>query len=190
MSQKFVNPYNKTEWFDEIEDPITGEILEEGTVFSADRANNIEEGIHDSYDRIVQNERDTQRIRVQLDLKERANSELVFYDTMDGEEPRKMKLDTALTVVKEALSVGGTTLNVVDGKAFKALSEVTVFDGTNSEDVLITDITGNVLTVQALKKSYVKGAFVARTNAVMNVVDQYLQPGRWGTYSIAMAELV
>ncbi|WJY27488.1 hypothetical protein [Sporosarcina trichiuri] len=190
MVQKLVNPYVKTEWFDEIEDPVTGEILEEGTVFTAERANNIEDGIYNSYERTIQAERELQRIRVQLDLKERANSELIFYDTMDGEEPRKMALDTAQTVVKEALSVGATVLNVVDASAFSPLTEVTVFDGTNSEDAMITAISGNAITVQALTKSYVKGAFIARTNAVMDTVAQRLQPGRWGTYTIDMTEVV
>lgn len=190
MSEKFRNPYNKTEWFDQIEDPVTEEVLEEGTVFTADRANNIEEGIHGSYERIIEVERENQRIRVQLDLKERANSELVFYDTLDGEEPRKMVLDSAQTVVKDALSAGSTSLNVVDASAFTPLSEVTVFDGTNQEDVMITGISGNVISVQALKKAYTKGAFIARSNAVMDTVAQRLEPGRWGTYGITMKEVI
>lgn len=190
MVQKLINPYTKTDWFDEIEDPVTGEILEEGTVFTAERANNIEDGIYNSYERIIQTERETQRIRVQLDLKERANSELIFYDTMDGEAPRKMVLDTAQTVVKEALDIGATLLNVVDASAFSNLTEVTLYDGANSEDVMITGISGNAVTVQATKKAYAKGAFIARTNAVMDTDNQRLQPGRWGTYTIAMTEVV
>lgn len=192
---KFTNPYVKTQWFDQIEDPTLPDghpdkILEEGTVFTADAANNIEEGIYNAYERIIQVERENQRIRVQLDLKERANSELVFYDTLDGEPARKMELDTAKTVVKEALTVGATTLNVVDASSFKPLTEVTLYDGTNSEDVLITAVNGNVLTVQPITKNYSKGAFVARTNAELDTLQQRLKPGRWGTYTISMNEVV
>lgn len=192
---KFTNPYVKTQWFDQIEDPTLPDghpdkILEEGTVFTADAANNIEEGIYNAYERIIQVERENQRIRVQLDLKERANSELVFYDTLDGEPARKMELDTAKTVVKEALTVGATALNVVDASSFKPLTEVTLYDGTNSEDVLITAVNGNVLTVQPITKNYSKGAFVARTNAELDTLQQRLKPGRWGTYTISMNEVV
>lgn len=192
---KFTNPYNKTQWFDQIEDPTLPDghpdkILEEGTVFTADAANNIEEGIYNSYERIVEVERENQRIRVQLDLKERANSELVFYDTLDGEPARKMELDTALTVVKDAVSSGATSLNVVDASQFQELTEATLYDGTNSEDILITAITGNVITIQASTNSYAKGAFIARTTAELDTVQQTLKPGRWGTYTISMSESV
>ncbi|MBG9548359.1 hypothetical protein [Cytobacillus firmus] len=192
---KFTNPYVKTQWFDQIEDPTLPDghpdkILEEGTVFTAEAANNIEDGIYNSYERIIQVERENQRIRVQLDLKERANSELVFYDTLDGEPARKMELDTARTVVKEALTVGATALNVVDASSFKPLTEVTLYDGTNSEDVLITAINGDVLTVQPITKNYSKGAFVARTNAELDTLQQRLKPGRWGTYTISLSEVV
>lgn len=192
---KFTNPYVKTQWFDQIEDPTLPDghpdkILEEGTVFTAEAANNIEEGIYNAYERIIQVERENQRIRVQLDLKERANSELVFYDTLDGEPARKMELDTARTVVKEALTVGATTLNVVNASSFKPLTEVTLYDGSNSEDVLITAINGNILTVQPITKNYAKGAFVARTNAELDTLQQRLKPGRWGTYTISLSEVV
>lgn len=192
---KFTNPYNKTQWFDQIEDPTLPDghpdkILEEGTVFTADAANNIEEGIYNSYGRIVEVERENQRIRVQLDLKERANSELVFYDTLDGEPARKMELDTAHTVVKDAVSSGATTLSVVDASQFQELTEATLYDGTKSEDVLITAISGNEITVQATTNSYSKGAFIARSNAELDSEQQKLKPGRWGTYTLSMSESV
>lgn len=192
---KFTNPYVKTQWFDQIEDPTLpdddpNKVLEEGTPFTADAANNMEDGIYGSYDRVVEVERENQRIRVQLDLMERANSELVFYDTLDGEEPRKMVLDTAHTVVKVAVPIGGTALNVVDASQFQELTEATLYDGSGSEDVLITAISGNVITVQATTNNYVKGAFIARSNAELDSVQQELKPGRWGTYSISMSETV
>lgn len=192
---KFTNPYVKKQWFDQIEDPTLpdghpGKILEEGTVFTAAAANNIEDGIYNSYERIIEVERENQRIRVQLDLKERANSELVFYDTLDGEPARKMEMDTAHTVVKEAVPAGTTSLNVVDASQFQALTEATLYDGTNSEDVLITAINGNVITIQATSNSYAKGAFIARSNAELDIEEQRLKPGRWGTYTISISESV
>lgn len=195
MSNKFTNPYVPGEWFDQIEDPTLPDghpdkVLEEGTVWTAEDGNRIEGGIFGAYERIIQTERETQRIRVQLDLKERANSELVFYDTLDGEDPRKMIFDTAKTVVKAAISVGATSLSVVDATGFKELTEVTLYDGTNSEDVLITAIAGNVLTVQATQKAYSKGAFIARSNAELDTVQQRLKPSRWGTYTVTMNEVV
>lgn len=193
--RQFVNPYVKGEWDDQIEDPSLPEghpdkILEEGTVFTADAANNIENGIYNSYERVIQVERENQRIRVQLDLKERANSELVFYDTLDGEAARKMEMDTALTVVKDAAAIGASSLNVIDASVFTALTEVTIYDGTNSEDVMITAVSGSVLTVQALTKPYSKGAFVARSNAVLDADEQRLKKGRWGTYTVTLSEVV
>lgn len=191
---KFTNPYVKTQWIDQIEDPTLPDghpdkILEHGTPFTAENANNIEDGIYNSYERIVAVERENQRIRVQLDLKERANSELVFYDTLDGEEPRKMVLDTAQAIISSNVSVGATTLNVNDAAGFAALTEVTVFDGTNSEDVTITAINGNTLTVTALANAYPKGAFVARSNVSLNTLDQKMTPGRWGTYTVSLTPL-
>lgn len=194
MSKKFTNPYIRTEWDDQIEDPTLPDdhpdkVLEEGTVFYAEYANNMEDGIYEAYQRIIQTERENQRIRVQLDLKERANSELVFYDTLDGEPPRKMVLDTALTVISQVVSVGATELQVEGIEGFKALTEATVFDGTNSEDVLITKVSGKTITVQPLTNSYVKGAFIARSNAYLDTDAQQIVPGRWGTYSVSLSEI-
>ena len=72
--QRLINPYVKTEWIDQIEDPTLPDghpdkVLEEGTTFTAERANNIEIGVHGAYERIILSERELQRIRVQLDLK-------------------------------------------------------------------------------------------------------------------------
>lgn len=195
MSTKLTNPYVPGEWFDQIEDPTLPDdhpdkVLEEGTVWTAEDGNRIEGGIYDAYERIIQTERENQRIRVQLDLKERANSELVFYDTLDGEDPRKMALDKAKTVVKAAVAAGATTLNVVDSTGFKALTEITLYDGANSEDVLITAISENTLTIKPTVNAYAKGAFIARSNAELDTVAQRLKPGRWGTYTITMNEVV
>lgn len=41
--------YIKTEWKDRIIDPISGQLLEKGTSFTAKRANNIEKGIEDAH---------------------------------------------------------------------------------------------------------------------------------------------
>lgn len=193
--RQFVNDYERTLWDDQIEDPTLPDghpdkILEEGTVFTAKRANNIEDGVYNSYERIIQVERENQRIRVQLDLKERSNSELVYYDTLDGEPARKMVMDTAKTAIKEAVIVGATSLKVISAADFKGLTEVTIYDGTNSEDVNILSVLGDVLTVGALSNAYSKGAYVARSNAVLDPVAQRLKAGRWGTFKVTLNEVI
>lgn len=47
--------YQKTIWKDRIKNPITGEIIEEGTLFTQERANKIEEGIEKAH-RLVTDE--------------------------------------------------------------------------------------------------------------------------------------
>lgn len=42
--------YVPTEWTDEIIDPITGELIQKGTVVNARRLNNMEKGIKDTHD--------------------------------------------------------------------------------------------------------------------------------------------
>lgn len=42
--------YTPTEWKDEIKDPITGEIIQQGTRVNARRLNNIEQGIKQTHD--------------------------------------------------------------------------------------------------------------------------------------------
>ncbi|MGN4124833.1 hypothetical protein ACMGD3_07430 [Lysinibacillus sphaericus] len=39
------NPYNRTQWHDEIVDPVTDEIIEDGTPFMSEYANNFEWGL-------------------------------------------------------------------------------------------------------------------------------------------------
>jgi len=43
-------PYTPTEWLDHIVDPLTGEIIQQGTPVSATRLNNMERGIKEAYD--------------------------------------------------------------------------------------------------------------------------------------------
>ncbi|KOS64617.1 hypothetical protein FJQ98_14050 [Lysinibacillus agricola] len=167
------------------------EALQEGTRHNQKVMNHLDENIEINRNYLISLEATIRRIQIQLELDDRVsgNSE-TFVDALDGEQARKMELDTVKTVVKDTIPIGATTLNVVDASGFQPLTEVTLYDSTNSEDILITVIESNVLTVQATKKNYSKGAFIARSNAELDVVQQRLKPGLWGTYSVSMNEVV
>lgn len=187
-----INPYKKTIWEDEIFDPTTGEIEQEGTVFTAERANNIEDGIYNLYDRVIGDERRIQRVEVRLALMDRSSSGNVFYDPIDGQLPSKMTLDTTKADITAPTITGATVLNVSDTKGFKEFTEVTIYDDVNKEDVLITAISteAKTITVKALTNGYKKGAQICRSNVVLDFDNQEMKIGDWGTYSIAISEVI
>lgn len=43
-------PYTPTEWLDHIVDPVTGEVIQQGTPVSATKLNNMERGIAEAYE--------------------------------------------------------------------------------------------------------------------------------------------
>lgn len=184
------NPYNITNWFDDIFDPMTGEVLEEGTPFLARYANNIEEGIYNAFRYIILIQRDQQRMQVQLELAGRApGNSGTFADTLDGSS-NKITLDTAQTDVNTAVSGGATKILVDNPETFIAFSQVTIFDDVNSEDVLITAVNSDSLTVQPLKNAYKKGAKVVRSSTVVDTQNNKMDVGSWSTYSVNLVEVV
>ncbi len=183
-----VKKYIKTIWFDDIVDPKTGYVIDEGTYFTANRANNIENGIENAFIWLNQHDSDIQRIRVQMELDGRApGNSGSFADTFDS-DPNKLVRQTASATLTAPRSVGTTVLNVDNTEGFVAFTQATIYDGTNSEDVLITAITENTITVQPLVHDYVKGAKVARSNAVIQ--PDRMIGGNWGTYSITDSGVV
>lgn len=190
----FLNPYVKTLWVDQIEDFTLPEwhpdrIITHGTPFTAEFANNIEEGIYTAHERIIANSRELQRIRVQMDLKERTNNGLVFYDTLDGQGIQKMSLDNSRSVITAVIGAQATSITVADASQFAILTEVTIYDGNNSEDIIITQINGNILTVSPTVNSYTQGAVVARSTVSVDTVKQLMSRGRWGTYTLTLTEV-
>lgn len=184
------NPYKKTTWFDDIFDPTTGEILEEGTPYLAKYANNFEDGIFNAYGYIMSMQREMQRMQVQMELDGRApGNSGTFADTLDG-STNKITLDTTKTDVNTAVSTGATTINVDSVDGFKAFTQVTIYDDVNMEDVLITAVNSDSLTVQALQHNYKKGAKVARSTVVVDVENKKMDVGAWSTYSVEIVEVV
>lgn len=97
------NPYERTQWDDDATDPVTGEIIDEGTPFMSEYANNFEWGIYNAYRVLIEHARQMQRIQVQLELDGRVpGNSGTFADTLDGSS-NKIKLDTALTDIIEAV---------------------------------------------------------------------------------------
>lgn len=171
-------------------DPVTGKpkVLQEGTRHMAVFENNQEEGISKSHQRLDGHDNDIMRMKVQMELDGRApGNSGTFADTFDG-EPNKLIRQTAFAVLTAPRSAGTTVLNIDTSGGLVAFTEVTIYDGTNSEDVLITDVTASTITVQPLVNDYVKGARIARSNAM--IAGGQMVPGNWGTYSVSVGEVI
>lgn len=184
------NPYVKTDWFDEIVDPVTNDVIEEGTRFTAKRANNIEEGIYSAHDLLIEQENRLLRLQVMLELDGRApGNSGSFSDTLDGTY-NKLTKQTALADITEAITAGTTVLPVDNVVGFVPFTEVTVFDSTNHEDVLVTAVGADTITVQALANGYVKGAKVARSNVAVDTENKEMVVSEWGTFTVSVSEVV
>lgn len=169
-------------------DPVTNQpipkpkLLQEGTRHSAGRDNNQEEGIAKSHERLDKHDNDILRLQVQQDLDGKAPGNAgSFSDMFDG-DPSKIKRETAKAVLTESRAAGTTVLNVDSAAGFKQFTEVTIYDGMNMEDTLVTAVTDSTITVQPLLNAYVKGAFVGRSTG--DIVGGTMVSGDWGTYSV------
>ncbi|RDV27792.1 hypothetical protein [Lysinibacillus capsici] len=184
------NPYNKTVWYDQIKDVTTGQIIQEGTRFNQKRANNIEDGIYDAYEYIIQLESTVKRLQAQLDIDGRApGNGGSFFDAFDG-TPSRMVLDKALTDIIETVEIGTTTLKVASVEGFTAFTQVTIFDDVATEDVVITEVGTNTIKVQALKNAYKKGAKLARSNVDIDYINAEMGVGDWQTFNVELVEVV
>jgi hypothetical protein len=186
------NPYIKTIWRDHIVDIISGKVIQEGTRFTANRANNIEEGIFNLFDYLLLYDEEMQKLRIQLEMVGRApTNNGTFFDTLSDQEPKALALQEAKAVVQLAYPAGTTVLELND-VPFTVGQFITIYDDEMQEDVQVTavDTTANTITVTALQNAYKKGAFVARTNSIIDRDVQEMTYGVWGTYSIAISEVV
>lgn len=184
-----ITPYNKTVWYDHIIDVTNGQVIQEGTRFNQSRANNFEDGIEYNRNKIIEQARMIQRLQVQMELDGRApGNNGTFVDTLDGAS-NKITLDTAKADVNTAVNVGATTIPVDSVEGFRALTQVTVYDDVNSEDVLITAVNSGSLSVQALKNNYKKGAKVARSTVAIDTVNKKMDVGAWSTYNVELVEV-
>lgn len=183
-----LNPYKRTTWEDDIYDPESDIILSEGTPFLAKYINNIEDGIYNAYDMIMAMQRDQQRMQILLELNGRAPGNAgMFTDAFDGE---KNLIESASTSTVSAVSAGATTITVADASAFEALQFVTVYDDETSEDTLITAVSGNVITVQALTNSYKKGAQIGRSTVEIDTDNKIMTTAPWTTYSVTVSDVI
>ncbi|MFJ6210607.1 hypothetical protein [Lysinibacillus sp. NPDC092081] len=184
------NPYERTQWHDDVEDPVTGEVIDDGTPFMSEFANNFEWGIYNAYRFLIEIYRRQERMRVQLELDGRVpGNSGTFADTLDG-STNKITLDKALTDIIEAVAIGTTTLKVESVEGFTAFTQVTIFDDVAHEDVVITDVGKDFIKVQALKNAYKKGAKVARSNVLIDMVNAEMGVGNWQTFNVELVEVV
>lgn len=184
------NPYERTEWYDDVTDPVTGEVIEDGTLFMSEFANNFEWGIFNAYRFMIEMYRQLERMRIQMELDGRVpGNSGTFADTLDG-SMNKIKLDTAMTDIIEAVIIGTTTLKVASVDGFTPFTQVTIFDDVASEDVVIKEVGPDTITVSALINAYKKGAKVARSNVQIDTVNAEMGVGDWQTYNIELVEVV
>lgn len=184
------NPYERTEWYDDVTDPVTGEVIEDGTLFMSEFANNFEWGIFNAYRFMIEMYRQLERMRIQMELDGRVpGNSGTFADTLDG-STNKIKLDTAMTDIIEAVIIGTTTLKVASVDGFTPFTQVTIFDDVASEDVVIKEVGPDTITVSALINAYKKGAKVARSNVQIDTVNAEMGVGDWQTYNIELVEVV
>lgn len=186
------NPYRRTVWHDDLIDTVTGEVLEEGTTFWAEYANNMEWGIFNNFEQLIHFQRMIKKIQMQLELDGRvpgANGN--FVDTFD-ELPTRMTRLTSETNVTAAVTAGDTVIPVTDANQFDVLQLVTVYDADSYEHLRINtvDKEANKLTVGAVLNDYNKGAKVARSTAAIDDVNNSMNFGTWGTYTVSVSEVV
>lgn len=184
------NPYIRTNWRDHIVDIETGQVIQEGTRFTASRANNIEDGIYSAHEILLSQDRLIKRLSAELGMVGRSPiNNGVYYEPLDGGEPRNMERLTERAVVQNAVSAGTTTLTL-DDVPFSVNQVITIYDEENSETVTVENVNGNEITVSALANAYKKGAYVARSNAVVDSNAEKLSFGTWGTYTISVSEVI
>ena len=179
--------YELLKWTDDIIDHVAGIILEEGMPVNARNLNHMDKGIGDAHTFVAELQSAVKRLQVQMELGGRApGANGTFSDTLDG---TKTTLDTTKSAVKTAVSIGATSIEVEDATGFTALSQVTIYDGTKREDVMITKVAGNVLTVQALKNGYSKGATVARSTVAVDTANKIMLIAPHVVYDVALIEM-
>ena len=184
------NPYERTQWHDDITDPVTGEVIENGTPYMSEYANNFEWGIWNAYQFLNEMYRQMERMRVQMELDGRVpGNSGTFADTLDG-SANKITLDKAQTDIVEPVEIGTTTLKVASVAGFTPFTQVTIFDDKAIEDVVITAVGVNTIAVSTLTNAYKKGAQICRSNVVIDSEKQEMKIGNWGTYSVAVSEVV
>lgn len=178
--------YIPTDWHDHIVDPITKDVLQEGTRYTAARMNNIESALTYLLNTRDPNiDQDLKRIYLELEMMGRSPvNNGTFFATFDGGENKQMTMLKQKTVLQQAVSAGATTL-ALDINPFVVGEVVTVADEEVTENVTITAIHEKAITITATTKSFKKGAFVTRSNSQIDIANQKNILGNWSTYSVS-----
>lgn len=183
------NPYKKRTWYDEIYDPEIDEVLSEGTPFLADYINNIENGVYNAFDHIMQLQKDQQRMQLQLQLTDRApGNNGAFTDALDG---TSTNIETGGAVVIAAINANTSIITVDDASTLTPFTEVTLFDDTYEEDVLISAINGNQVTVSGnIAHGYKKGARLVRSAVSVDTTNKTMTTAPFTTYNVTLTSVV
>ena len=177
--------YAKEVWQDHIVD--NGFVIQQGTRFNQSRANNIEEGVEFNRNLLIEHERRMLKMQVQFDLLDRAPTNSgTFIDMFDGSETQ---LDASSAVSLSPTEAQATIFTVDDASHIRPFSEVTIFDDINEEDVLVTDVSGNRITVQAVTNSYKKGARIVRSSVSIDTTAKKMLVASWRTYEVLVTSI-
>lgn len=179
---------------DIILNPLSGqpeyETIEDGTRVAAKRLNHMDDGIYRAHEFIVELAALMRRMQIQMELDGRVpGNSGTFSDTLDG-STNKIILDTTLADITTAVTAGTTVLPVASISGFMPFTQVTIFDDVSIENVFITAIGTNTITVQALTNSYKKGAKIARSNVAVDTLNAVMGIGDWQTYNVQLVEVV
>lgn len=177
--------YIPTDWHDHIVDPITQDVLQEGTRYTAGRMNNIESAL--TYLLNIRNPNIDQELkRIYLELEMMGRSPVnngTFFATFDGGQNKQMTMLKQKAILQQAIPSGATTITV-DVVPFLVGENITLVDEEQTKDVRVIAINGKVITITATNKPFKKGAFVTRSNTVVNTNTVALTFDNWSTFNV------
>lgn len=174
-----------------------GVVIQTGTPVSAFYMNHIERGIYDaridinwSMQKIEQLQEDVSRLLVLADIADGTgdSNRAIYHLLKTGQISDSLKYDGALTYAMSALTAGTSVeVQVHDATGFAVGQQVTVYDAASREsDCVIIAIDGNIVTLNKLTNSYVRGAVVCRSNVTLSNKLGFAQ---WETCDIAVVEV-
>lgn len=123
------------------------------------------------------------------DAGSRIDDGYVFADPFNG-EPIGMVLDDAKTKIVGVATAGTQTVTVQDASAFTPKTEVTIYDDTNLERIVIDSIAGNEITFAGLlQNTFKEGANIARSMCVIDEDANKMKFGGWGQFNVKITEV-
>lgn len=80
----------------------------------------------------------------------------------------RMTLQSSQTLAKSTLGISNTTIPVSSTTGLVVGQDITIADGTNSEDVKILSIGTNEIAVTPITKDYKYNALLSRSNSIID----------------------